>query len=77
MNYYVIPEPYKMEQLEGNFYFSYDTILLKKDTDILELYQIVCYNSSNNKKEKRSYYGKNSIDYRCNERLRLGDRKAF
>ena len=25
MNYYIIPEPYKMEQLEGNFYFNYDT----------------------------------------------------
>ena len=25
MNYYVIPEPYKMEQLDGNFYFGYDT----------------------------------------------------
>ena len=25
MNYYIIPEPYKMEQLEGNFYFGYDT----------------------------------------------------
>ena len=25
MNYYVIPEPYKMEQQEGSFYFSYDT----------------------------------------------------
>ena len=25
MSYYIIPEPYKMEQLEGNFYFSYDT----------------------------------------------------
>lgn len=25
MNYYIIPEPYKMEKLEGNFYFNYDT----------------------------------------------------
>ena len=25
MSYYIIPEPYKMEQLEGNFYFNYDT----------------------------------------------------
>ncbi len=25
MNYYVIPEPYKMEELEGKFYFDYNT----------------------------------------------------
>ena len=25
MNYYVIPQPYKMEELEGKFYFGYNT----------------------------------------------------